>query len=98
MLTTADIDYAANSGPLNFAGSAGETKTVSVTVQGDQKVELDETFFVTDVGAAMENIEALWTVRAEAYGGDPKVSQTMLQVGGLVMPELMIEIKVIASV
>ena len=43
---------------------------------------VDETFFVTDVGAAMENIEALWTVRAEAYGGDPKVSQTMLQVGG----------------
>ena len=59
---------------------------------------VDETFFVTDVGAAMENIEALWGVRAEAYGGDPKVSQTMLQVSGLVMPELMIEIKVIASV
>jgi 2-iminobutanoate/2-iminopropanoate deaminase len=59
---------------------------------------VDETFFVTDVGAAMANIEALWGVRAEAYGGDPKVSQTMLQVSGLVMPELMIEIKVIASV
>ncbi|MDX2380884.1 MAG: RidA family protein [Acidimicrobiia bacterium] len=59
---------------------------------------VDETFFVTDVGAAMENIEALWKVRAEAYGGDPQVSQTMLQIGGLVMPELMIEIKVIASV
>jgi 2-iminobutanoate/2-iminopropanoate deaminase len=59
---------------------------------------VDETFFVTDVAAAMENIEALWAVRAEAYGGDPQVSQTTLQVGGLVMPELMIEIKVIASV
>jgi 2-iminobutanoate/2-iminopropanoate deaminase len=58
---------------------------------------VDETFFVTDVAAAMENIEALWAVRTEAYGGDPQVSQTTLQVGGLVMPELMIEIKVIAS-
>lgn len=58
---------------------------------------VDEIFFVTDVGAAMENIEALWAVRAEAYGGDPQVSQTTLQVSGLVMPELMIEIKVIAS-
>ena len=59
---------------------------------------VDEIFFVTDVAAAMENIEALWAVRAEAYGGDPQVSQTTLQVSGLVMPELMIEIKVIASV
>ncbi len=59
---------------------------------------VDETFFVTDVGAAMENIEALWTVRAEAYGGDPQVSQTMVQVAGLVLPDLMIEIKVIARV
>ena len=47
---------------------------------------VDEIFFVTDVGAAMENIEALWAVRAEAYGGDPQVSQTTLQVSGLVMP------------
>lgn len=59
---------------------------------------VDETFFVTDVGAAMGNIEALWGVRAEAYGGDPKVSQTMVEVKGLVMPDLMIEIKVIAVV
>lgn len=58
---------------------------------------VDEIFFVTDVGAAMENIEALWAVRAEAYGGEPQVSQTTLQVSGLVMPELMIEIKVIAT-
>ena len=58
---------------------------------------VDEIFFVTDVGAAMENIEALWAVRAEAYGGEPQVSQTTLQVSGLVMPELMSDIKVIAT-
>jgi enamine deaminase RidA (YjgF/YER057c/UK114 family) len=59
---------------------------------------VDETFFVTDVGAAMGSIEALWGVRADAYGGDPQVSQTMIEVAGLVMPELMIEIKVTAIV
>ena len=59
---------------------------------------VDETFFVTDVGAAMGNIEALWGVRAEAYGGDPQVSQTMIGIAGLVMPDLVIEIKVTAIV
>lgn len=60
---------------------------------------VDEMFLVTDVGNAMANIEELWKVRAEAYGLDqPDVSQTMVQVAGLVMPELMIEIKIIASV
>jgi enamine deaminase RidA (YjgF/YER057c/UK114 family) len=59
---------------------------------------VDETFFVTDVGAAMGNVEALWGVRAEAYGGDPQVSQTMIGIAGLVMPDLVIEIKVTAIV
>lgn len=59
---------------------------------------VDEMFLVTDVGAAMEHIEALWAVREEAYGGTPDVSQTMVQIAGLVMPDLMIEIKVIAVV
>ena len=44
--TTADSDYTANNGPLTFAGNAGETQTVTVDVTGDDKVELDETFFV----------------------------------------------------
>lgn len=59
---------------------------------------VDETFFVTDVAGAMANVEGLWGVRAEAYGGDPKVSQTMLEVAGLVLPDLMIEIKIVAVV
>ena len=39
-------DFAATSGDLLFAGTAGETQTFNVTVSGDQTVELDETFFV----------------------------------------------------
>ena len=59
---------------------------------------VDETLFVTDVGAAMANIEALFAARADAYGGDPDVAQTLLQVSGLVMPELEVEIKCVAQV
>ncbi|NOR29025.1 MAG: HYR domain-containing protein, partial [Lutibacter sp.] len=44
--TTADLDYGASSGTLTFTGTAGETKIINVTINGDQKVELDETFFV----------------------------------------------------
>lgn len=44
--TTADSDYAAASGTLNFAGTAGETMTISVDVTGDSTVELNEAFVV----------------------------------------------------
>ncbi|WP_233215462.1 beta strand repeat-containing protein [Rhodopirellula bahusiensis] len=39
-------DYVADSGTLNFAGTAGETKTISITVNGDSEVEMDEAFKV----------------------------------------------------
>ncbi|EAZ90656.1 beta strand repeat-containing protein [Crocosphaera chwakensis] len=44
--STVDNDYTATSGTLNFTGNAGETQTITVEVNGDNKVELDETFFV----------------------------------------------------
>ena len=44
--TVADSDYSANSGTLSFSGNAGETKTITVNVTGDNKVERDERFFV----------------------------------------------------
>ena len=43
---TAGSDYVTNSGTLNFAGTAGETQTVTVAVTGEEIVELNETFFV----------------------------------------------------
>jgi uncharacterized repeat protein (TIGR01451 family) len=48
--TTADSDYVADSGTLTFAGTDGETHTVSITVNGDTAFEPDETFTV-DLGA-----------------------------------------------
>jgi hypothetical protein len=45
--TTADNDYTDNDGPaLAFTGTAGETKTITVLVNGDTKVEANETFTV----------------------------------------------------
>lgn len=57
---------------------------------------VDEMWLVTDMPETMRQIERLFAVRAEAYGGPPDVSQTLVQVAGLVYPELMIEIKCIA--
>ncbi|HPR26300.1 Calx-beta domain-containing protein, partial [Lentimicrobium sp.] len=45
--TTADNDYVAASGTLTFVGLQGETQTFSVTINGDLKVELDETLTAT---------------------------------------------------
>ena len=44
--TVADDDYLAAIGTLSFTGVAGEQQTVTVSVAGDQKVELDEAFLV----------------------------------------------------
>jgi len=57
---------------------------------------VDETMFVTDVGDVMKNSESVFGARAEAYGGLPEVSLTLVQVVALVRPELKIEIKCIA--
>ncbi len=51
--STADGDYVAASGTLNFPANAGQPQTVSVTVNGDDKVELDESFLVN-----LSNIQA----------------------------------------
>ncbi|WP_371195277.1 RidA family protein [Glaciecola sp. SC05] len=57
---------------------------------------VDETFFVTDMNALMDNLEAVYGIRESAYGGKPEVSQTVVQVVALVQGELQIEIKCIA--
>jgi gliding motility-associated-like protein len=51
--TSSSADYDNTFGTLNFAGNDGETQTITVTVNDDDVVEIDETFFVT-----LSNIEA----------------------------------------
>lgn len=63
--TTADSDYAATNGNLNFtATTPGQTRTLQVTVNGDDKVELDESFLVN-----LSNIQA--SGRSVGFGANP---------------------------
>jgi hypothetical protein len=43
---SAGSDYVANSGLLNFTGTAGELRTIAVTINGDTLFEPDESFFL----------------------------------------------------
>ncbi len=51
---------------------------------------VDELTFVTDMEAALA---CATEVRREAYGGDPVVTSTIVQVAGLAFPELLVEIR-----
>ncbi len=44
--TVADNDFVSNTGTLAFDGTAGETRTITVLVDADDRVESDETFAV----------------------------------------------------
>jgi len=57
---------------------------------------VDETFFVTSVAETMEHLEAVYGAREQAYGQKPEVSQTLVEVAGLLLPGLKLEIKCIA--
>lgn len=60
-----------------------------------------ETLYVTDMSSVMgseEKMGAFFGARAEAYGGNPQVAQSLIGVKELVAPDLMIEIKVVAHV
>lgn len=57
---------------------------------------VDETVFVTDMAQMMGQASEIYAIREQAYGSLPEVSQTLVQVSALVMPELKIEIKAVA--
>ncbi len=59
---------------------------------------VDETWFVTDIDDCMAKVEELFTERQRLYGKAPEVSQTLVQVAGLVDPSFKIEIKCIAVI
>lgn len=60
---------------------------------------IDEAYFVTDVSDLGEHVEAIVAARREAYGMDvPEVTQTLVEVTALWMPEYRVEIKCTAVV
>ena len=58
---------------------------------------VDETLFVTDMQELLRQAETIYAKRQQAYGKQPEVCQTVVQVSALVMPELKVEIKCIAQ-
>lgn len=61
--TTADGDYAATSGSLEFAFEGSPTQTISVPVRGDTRVEPDETFLV-----ALTSVDGASVAKGEGVG------------------------------
>ncbi len=63
---TAGSDYVAQSGSLNFAGTAGETQTISVTISPEDLDELDETFLVELLSVSGSNDVVINVATGEA--------------------------------
>lgn len=63
---TAGSDYAAVNGTVNFSSALAETsKTVTIAVQGELLIEIDETFFVnlvTPVNATIADSQGIGTI------------------------------------
>jgi enamine deaminase RidA (YjgF/YER057c/UK114 family) len=55
---------------------------------------VDEVLFVTDIEAAFA---ARANIGRDVFSGFPTVASTLVQIGGLAFPELMVEIKVVAK-
>ncbi|MCR6480458.1 RidA family protein [Variovorax sp. ZS18.2.2] len=57
---------------------------------------VDETLFVTDIAGFLDNADALFGIRTEMFGGEPQVSQTLVEVSRLGSADWLIEIKCMA--
>ena len=66
--------------------------------EADMSNIVDETIFVTDMAELLDNVEEVYSVREAAYGGNPEVCQTLLQITGLAQAELKIEIKCVTHI
>ena len=75
----------------------GNIKHVLKQFSGNAHNIVDETWFTTDMKTLMTQSDAVFAIRGEFYGGAAQVCQTLVQVSGLVMPELLLEIKCIAK-
>ncbi len=75
---TAGTDYVATSGTLSFTGTAGEQRTVSVTINGDTTVEPNETFFLNlslpTNGVTIADTQGIGTITTDDFPPLPVVS------------------------
>ena len=82
---------------LQMKQAYGHVRSVLLEYGGTMENVVDETWFVTNIEDTMAKVGDLFAARAEIYGKKPEVSQTLVQVAGLVDPSFKIEIKCIAS-
>ncbi len=85
--TTADGDYVAASGTLTFAGNAGETQTIAVTINGDQRHEADETFTLAMSGASNGSVDVNDTATGTILNDDAAPAILVTPTSGLVTTE-----------
>ena len=76
----------------------GHVKDVLSQFDANMDNIVDETWFVTDIDDCMAKVEELFIERQRLYDKAPEVSQTLVQVAGLVDPSFKIEIKCIAVI
>ena len=76
----------------------GHVKDVLSQFDANMDNIVDERWFVTDIDDCMAKVEELFAERQRLYGKAPEVSQTLVQVAGLVDPSFKIEIKCIAVI
>lgn len=57
---------------------------------------VDETLFVRDIAAFLGDADALFNIRREMFGGEPQVSQTLVEVSRLASADWLLEIKCVA--
>ena len=79
-------------GDMEVQMRAAYANIVKVLAQYGAAMEnvVEETLFVTDMGAAFE---ARVKMKDEVYAGAPVVASTIIQIQGLAFPEFMIEIR-----
>ena len=82
---------------LQMKQAYGHVRSVLLEYGGTMENVVDETWFVTNIDDTMAKVGDLFAARAEIYGKKTEVSQTLVQVAGLVDPSFKIEIKCIAS-
>lgn len=52
-----------------------------------------ETWFVTDMADFVRRSRPIFEIRRAAYGGDPPVTQTVVEVAALFRPDLLVEVQ-----
>jgi 2-iminobutanoate/2-iminopropanoate deaminase len=57
---------------------------------------VDETVFVTDIEGFLADADTLFALRAQMFGGEPQISQTLVEVSRLGSADWLLEIKCIA--